>query len=49
MFERGYTCELINLGYKDAMDTRDALLAFMAGEKPSVASTAAAPAVAQAT
>ncbi len=38
----------LNLGYKDAMDTEDALLAF-AGEKPSVASTAAAPAVAQAT
>ena len=49
MFERGYTCDLIKLGYKDAMEARDTLLAFMAGERPAVAATAAAPAVAQAT
>ncbi len=48
LFERGYTRELIALGYRDAMNTREALLAFMAGEKlPSVVT--AAPAVAQAT
>jgi NTE family protein len=49
MFERGYTCELIKLGYQDAMDARDTLLTFMSGERPAVAATAAAPAVAQAT
>jgi NTE family protein len=47
MFERGYTRELIQLGYRDAMDARDALLAFMAGE-PSEP-TITAPAIAQAT
>jgi NTE family protein len=47
MFERGYTRELIQLGYRDAMEARDALLAFMAGE-PSEP-TITAPAIAQAT
>jgi NTE family protein len=47
MFEAGYTRELIELGYHDAMDARTALLAFMSGERlPSVL---AAPGVAQAT
>ena len=37
MFESGYTRELIELGYKDAMEARTTLLAFMKGEKaPSV-------------
>ncbi len=49
MFEKGYTSELIQLGYKDAMEARDALLAFMAGEKASIENTASVPAVAQAT
>lgn len=48
MFEAGYTRELIQLGYKDAMDSRSALLTFMAGETPS-ADTLTSPAVAQAT
>jgi NTE family protein len=47
MFEAGYTRELIELGYRDAMQARDALTAFMSGEElPPVA---AAPGVAQAT
>jgi NTE family protein len=47
MFEAGYTRELIELGYRDAMDARTALVAFMSGERlPSVL---AAPGVAQAT
>jgi NTE family protein len=33
MFETGYTRELIELGYHDAMNVRGALLAFMSGEK----------------
>jgi NTE family protein len=32
MFETGYTRELIELGYHDAMNVRSALLAFMSGE-----------------
>src|ERR1700733_4407085 len=32
MFESGYTRELIELGYRDAMDARVALMAFMRGE-----------------
>ena len=37
MFEAGYTRELIKLGYRDAMESQTALLAFMNGEKlPSV-------------
>jgi hypothetical protein len=48
-FESGYTRELIELGYKDAMEARDALDAFMSGEKtPQVVDTAAGV-VAQAT
>ncbi len=33
-FESGYTRELIELGYRDAMEARTTLLAFMSGEKP---------------
>jgi NTE family protein len=41
MFESGYTQELIELGYQDAMGARTALLAFMKGEKlPSVIAAA---------
>src|SRR6202040_22714 len=40
-FESGYTRELIELGYRDAMEARGALDAFMSGEKtPQVAATA---------
>jgi NTE family protein len=47
MFEGGYTRELIELGYKDAMDARCALNAFVTGEQlPSVITS---PGVAQAT
>ena len=48
MFETGYTRELIELGYRDAMQAGSALQAFMSGEKtPQVAETA--PGVVQAT
>lgn len=47
MFEAGYTRELIELGYRDAMQARDALLAFMSGEQ--VPPVLTAPGVAQAT
>lgn len=33
LFESGYTRELIDLGYSDAMDHRDELAAFLSGEK----------------
>ena len=33
MFESGYTRELIELGYRDAMEARSQLMAFMSGEK----------------
>jgi NTE family protein len=47
MFESGYTRELIDLGYKDAMEARVALYAFVTGETlPSVITS---PGVAQAT
>lgn len=47
MFEAPYTRELIELGYRDAMEARAALVAFMSGEKlPSVMTS---PGVAQAT
>jgi NTE family protein len=47
MFEAAYTRELIELGYRDAMQARDALTAFMTGEElPPVL---AAPGLAQAT
>ena len=47
MFEAPYTRELIELGYRDAMEARSTLLAFMTGEKlPSVVPAAG---VAQAT
>ena len=40
-FESGYTRELIELGYRDAMEARAALDAFMSGEKtPQVVDTA---------
>ena len=32
-FEAGYTRELIELGYRDSMEARDTLMAFMSGEK----------------
>lgn len=47
MFERPYTRELIELGYKDAMEARTALLAFVTGE--SLPSVITSPGVAQAT
>jgi NTE family protein len=47
MFEAGYTRALIELGYKDAMQARSALTAFMGGEKLPQVMTAAG--VAQAT
>jgi len=46
-FESGYTRALIELGYRDAMEARTALLAFMGGEKLPQVMTAAG--VAQAT
>jgi NTE family protein len=46
-FESGYTRVLIELGYKDAMEARAAIMAFMSGEKlPPVLTS---PGVAQAT
>jgi len=46
-FEAGYTRALIELGYRDAMEARSALMAFMSGEKlPPVLTS---PGVAQAT
>ena len=47
MFESGYTRELIALGYKDAMDARSTLLAFMKGGPLPALITA--PGIAQAT
>jgi NTE family protein len=47
MFEAGYTRALIELGYRDAMQARTALLAFMSGEKLPTVMTA--PGVVQAT
>ncbi|HET9107149.1 MAG TPA: patatin-like phospholipase family protein [Steroidobacteraceae bacterium] len=47
MFEAGYTRALIELGYRDAMEARAALLAFMRGERMPPLVTAAG--VAQAT
>ncbi len=47
MFEAGYTRELIELGYYDAMEARAALIAFMSGERLPPVLTA--PGVAQAT
>ena len=41
MFESGYTQELIELGYKDAMEARTTLLAFMTGEPLPLVITAA--------
>jgi NTE family protein len=47
MFEAGYTRALIELGYRDAMEARGAITAFMSGEKLPTVMTAAG--VAQAT
>jgi NTE family protein len=47
MFEAGYTRALIELGYRDAMEARTALLAFMTGTRLPAVMTA--PGVAQAT
>jgi hypothetical protein len=41
MFESGYTRELIELGYHDAMEAREALMAFMKGEPVTSQITAA--------
>ncbi len=46
-FEAGYTRALIELGYRDAMDARSALMAFMTGARMPPMMTA--PGVAQAT
>ena len=46
-FECGYTRALIELGYRDAMEARSALVAFMSGERLPAVLTA--PGVAQAT
>jgi NTE family protein len=46
-FESGYTRALIELGYRDAMEARTAITAFMSGEKLPPVMTA--PGVAQAT
>ena len=47
MFEAGYTRALIELGYRDAMEARTALTAFMSGDRLPAVLTA--PGVAQAT
>jgi NTE family protein len=47
MFEAGYTRALIELGYRDAMEARTALVAFMSGARLPAVLTA--PGVAQAT
>jgi NTE family protein len=47
MFEAGYTRALIELGYRDAMEARAALVAFMSGARLPAVLTA--PGVAQAT
>lgn len=47
MFDSGYTRELIELGYRDAMEAQVPLVAFMSGE--SLPSMLTAPGVAQAT
>ncbi|HEU4626047.1 MAG TPA: patatin-like phospholipase family protein [Steroidobacteraceae bacterium] len=47
LFEGGYTRELIELGYKDAMEARCAIHAFMTGE--TLPSLITSPGVAQAT
>jgi NTE family protein len=41
MFEGAYTRELIELGYRDAMEARVSLLAFMSGERMPTFNTAA--------
>jgi len=47
IFEAGYTRALIELGYRDAMEARSTLVAFMTGARPPAMLTA--PGVAQAT
>jgi len=49
MFETGYTRDLIELGYRDAVEARSTLLAFMSGEKVPQAAAATPAVVAQAT
>jgi NTE family protein len=48
-FEAGYTRELIELGYRDAMAARNALMAFMSGEKTPLVAESSPGVVAQAT
>jgi NTE family protein len=49
MFETGYTRDLIELGYRDAVQARSTLLAFMSGEKLPQAAPPTPAVVAQAT
>jgi hypothetical protein len=49
MFETGYTRDLIELGYRDAVAARSTLLAFMSGEKLPQAAPPAPAVVARAT
>lgn len=49
MFETGYTRDLIELGYRDTVEARSTLLAFMSGEKVPQAAATAPGVVAQAT
>jgi NTE family protein len=48
-FETGYTRDLIELGYRDAVEARSTLLAFMSGEKVPETAPATPAVVAQAT
>jgi NTE family protein len=48
-FEAGYTRELLELGYRDAMEARNTLMAFMSGEQTPQVVDSAPGVVAQAT